>query len=174
MIPQIHTYLSNSTTFSYDQRDAANLAFLTGRFSGTFAFDTNSNQLLDFSVFRGFALDFDSTSGFENSPYASALAVFNAAGVCDLQCFIGALNTGSYSVQYTANQYRLSFGDPLEGGIYGFGPGGSGRQFNVAGTVRVTGSIPETATWAMMLMGFGAIGFAMRRRPAGSRLTQAT
>jgi hypothetical protein len=24
-------------------------------------------------------------------------------------------------------------------------------------------SVPEPATWAMMLLGFGAIGFAMRR-----------
>nr|WP_240047570.1 PEPxxWA-CTERM sorting domain-containing protein [Sphingomonas panacisoli] len=27
------------------------------------------------------------------------------------------------------------------------------------------GAVPEPATWAMMLAGFGAIGFAMRRRP---------
>jgi PEP-CTERM motif len=27
-----------------------------------------------------------------------------------------------------------------------------------------TGSLPEPATWAMMLLGFGAIGFVMRRR----------
>jgi hypothetical protein len=28
----------------------------------------------------------------------------------------------------------------------------------------ITGSVPETATWGMMLMGFGAMGAAMRRR----------
>jgi hypothetical protein len=28
----------------------------------------------------------------------------------------------------------------------------------------VEGAIPEPGTWAMMLMGFGAVGFAMRRR----------
>ena len=25
-------------------------------------------------------------------------------------------------------------------------------------------AVPEPATWAMMLLGFGAVGFAMRRR----------
>jgi len=28
----------------------------------------------------------------------------------------------------------------------------------------VTGAVPEPATWAMMLLGFGGIGAAMRRR----------
>lgn len=35
---------------------------------------------------------------------------------------------------------------------------GSGRGFEVPGAV------PEPGTWAMMLLGFGGIGFAMRRR----------
>lgn len=30
--------------------------------------------------------------------------------------------------------------------------------------VAVAGAVPEPATWAMMLMGFGGIGFALRRR----------
>lgn len=32
----------------------------------------------------------------------------------------------------------------------------------------VSGAIPEPGTWAMMLVGFGAIGYAMRRRPKTS------
>ncbi|WP_294195782.1 PEPxxWA-CTERM sorting domain-containing protein [uncultured Sphingomonas sp.] len=31
----------------------------------------------------------------------------------------------------------------------------------------VRGAVPEPATWAMMIAGFGAIGFAMRRRQRG-------
>jgi hypothetical protein len=33
-------------------------------------------------------------------------------------------------------------------------------------------AVPEPATWAMMLMGFGATGFAMRRRRRGNGLAQ--
>jgi hypothetical protein len=31
-------------------------------------------------------------------------------------------------------------------------------------TYDVAGAVPEPATWAMMILGFGAVGFAMRRR----------
>lgn len=33
-------------------------------------------------------------------------------------------------------------------------------------TVNIEGAVPEPATWAMMLVGFGAIGWQMRRRKA--------
>ena len=30
--------------------------------------------------------------------------------------------------------------------------------------IRQPGAVPEPATWAMMLVGFGAVGYGMRRR----------
>ena len=45
---------------------------------------------------------------------------------------------------------------------------GGASQFAISGTVLgqagSTGSVPEPATWAMMLVGMGTIGFAARRR----------
>lgn len=38
------------------------------------------------------------------------------------------------------------------------------QPFNYRLTVRDVGAVPEPGTWAMMLVGFGAVGFAMRRR----------
>lgn len=35
--------------------------------------------------------------------------------------------------------------------------------------INLTGAIPEPATWAMMMLGFGAIGSAMRRRKTSVR-----
>lgn len=35
------------------------------------------------------------------------------------------------------------------------------------------GGVPEPSTWAMMLLGFGAVGFSMRRRGANIRVAQA-
>jgi hypothetical protein len=37
------------------------------------------------------------------------------------------------------------------------------NQFNYAIFSRSTSAIPEPATWAMMLIGFGAVGYSMRR-----------
>ncbi|HEU4968924.1 PEPxxWA-CTERM sorting domain-containing protein [Sphingomonas sp.] len=54
--------------------------------------------------------------------------------------------------------------------IYGLRFGGS--YILVTGTANgeVIGGVPEPATWAMFLLGFGAIGFTMRRRRAGAKL----
>ena len=41
------------------------------------------------------------------------------------------------------------------------------RQFRVEG---VSPAVPEPGTWAMMLFGFGAVGFAMRRRRSSPSL----
>jgi hypothetical protein len=44
----------------------------------------------------------------------------------------------------------------------------SGGSFD--GTVTILAAVPEPATWAMMLLGFGAIGLSMRKR-RGSRVS---
>ncbi len=46
-------------------------------------------------------------------------------------------------------------------------PGISGGSRQVALTITaVKSAVPESATWAMMLLGFGVVGYAMRRKPA--------
>jgi hypothetical protein len=61
----------------------------------------------------------------------------------------------------------------LEGSPDGFAIGGSGNKtltFSMASTravgdyVRVITGVPEPRSWAMMLAGFGLVGFGMRRR----------
>lgn len=42
-------------------------------------------------------------------------------------------------------------------------------SYGAQGTFTPTGAIPEPGTWAMMLLGFGAIGFAFRRRKSSQR-----
>ena len=46
------------------------------------------------------------------------------------------------------------------------------RQVRIASTEGGVPPVPEPATWAMMLLGFGVVGYSMRRRrtPALSQL----
>ncbi|MBB6505337.1 hypothetical protein F4693_002325 [Sphingomonas endophytica] len=50
---------------------------------------------------------------------------------------------------------------------------GNGAYGGQATFTPVTSAVPEAATWAMMIMGFGVVGFAMRRRKTVVRFSQA-
>lgn len=53
--------------------------------------------------------------------------------------------------------------------------GTSGGNASFAGTLSfaAVSAVPEPATWAMMLIGFGAVGYSMRRRGADVRMSSA-
>ena len=64
-----------------------------------------------------------------------------------------------------ATEFRALSNLPYAAGLQtlivsGFGGGNS----SYAGTLAFTPTVPEPATWAMMLVGFGLVGFAMRKR----------
>ncbi|MES2903747.1 MAG: PEPxxWA-CTERM sorting domain-containing protein [Pseudomonadota bacterium] len=98
--------------------------------------------------------------------------------------FIGAI-TGATSQQiFNLNPNGNNFygvqatgGDLLTGLSFGsFVPTGSGIQALNQVRLNLTPSVsavPEPATWAMMLMGFGAMGVTLRRRRRGNALLQA-
>ena len=98
-----------------------------------------------------------------------------------------SLNTSSASVDFTSavlsngtDSYPLSFlvsQGPNEfwgldttfiaAGQYTLTINGNNNGTGVlAGTVTISPAVPEPATWAMMLLGFGAIGWHLRRRKA--------
>jgi hypothetical protein len=56
----------------------------------------------------------------------------------------------------TTNTFYFGYDDQA------YNPDGDYDDFIVKAVV--TSAVPEPATWAMMLLGFGAIGFSMRRR----------
>jgi hypothetical protein len=84
---------------------------------------------------------------------------FTADG--DMAVLFGEALTGEYIL-------GLKFAD--ESGLFLFDfVDQAGLEFNINGfssgvVINPPGEVPEPATWAMMLMGFGAAGYAMRRR----------
>ena len=87
----------------------------------------------------------------------------------------GAGSSGKLSVNFAslllaggANQFTFSYaspsGDALGGAGGHAGPQGFGDEGFGISNVLLTGAVPEPATWGMMILGFGVVGAAMRRR----------
>jgi len=155
------------TSVTFDPR-GADPNFLSNP-GGTFRFDTDTNQLLSFDVGLGYPPSFNPAGDFN----AQVLNLFASAGPCDLACFIGALDGQSWSTfsPGTGVFTRLNFGAPLSGSVIDGVPSALPRfGFSINGIVRVNGPVPEPGSWAMMLMGFGAIGWAMRRQKLAGAL----
>jgi hypothetical protein len=72
---------------------------------------------------------------------------------------------GTGTTFFTASGSRVDFFNQSSNGLYRvntFSPGSS--NFVNATSSPAAAAVPEPTTWAMMLLGFGAVGFALRRR----------
>jgi len=89
---------------------------------------------------------------------------------------------GGSPITYTLNTNGNNFygiygsdGEQIQSITFGgYLPEGSGiadiRQVRLAGVQPLTGAVPEPSTWAMLLVGFGAVGASLRRRKSSPRL----
>jgi hypothetical protein len=84
--------------------------------------------------------------------------------------FLAGSSTTIGNVTYSLEEfsYRRYLGDAVQ--AYSATPGGDGNDY--AGNFRISAinAVPEPATWAMMIGGFGLVGFAARRRTTPTRV----
>ena len=112
--------------------------------AGSYAFAAVSDFDNFLALYQG---TFDPTSALTN-----LVAVDDDSGVGNNALLTNALLGGtSYTIVFS------SFSN-ADAGIYGLGISGPGA-INLAG-------VPEPAAWALMILGFGAVAGAMRRRQA--------
>jgi hypothetical protein len=81
---------------------------------------------------------------------------------------------GSDFIQALTGNTELTWTDLPDWGstnAYAFTAGGAGQNVLLGG-LSLTGGVPEPSTWAMMLLGFGAMGVALRRRKRPAVLAQ--
>ena len=132
---------------------------------------TFGNDLTASGAFSG-SLDFSNDlSGL----YSVIVSSSTPGAVIDSLSLTGILGTsGNFSATGSTNSLSLLV--PFTGsGNYRLGFGGTAPANGAAVTGNLTfrlEAVPEPATWAMMLLGFGAIGLVIRsrRRPGLSQL----
>lgn len=150
---------------------AAHEMTITGP-SGTF---TNSSVTCDTAAPCSFTnvFDFTTPEGF-NLASATISSVFTGAGT-NIDFSSVTLNGVEF---FTNSMGTVEFRTLLNQALT---PGGS-NNITVSGTSGGNASfagalsfaaVPEPGTWAMMLLGFGAVGFSMRRRRPSYRMMQA-
>jgi hypothetical protein len=147
---------------------AAIYAFdLTGAKTASFNIDTATAPTSSSSSFIGDQISYNAVTGTFGGTTQTATIGFGT--------FLAAqLNIGGTTLGFT------QYGGPDLFSLVSGAPVFNLGSFNLSSitsgpatiTIRaVSGAVPEPATWAMMLVGFGAIGFSMRRRNSKSYAT---
>ena len=129
---------------------------VVGTFTNTFSFTTIEPGFLQLSLSEvaGTAVNnIEFTSVVLNGVSA---AIFSAPGANEPD-FASLLNLATGAGSNTLVITGTSGGNGVFGGTIAFSPG----------------AVPEPSTWAMMLVGFGAVGYSMRRRKVSYKLQQA-
>lgn len=134
-----------------------------GTASGTFATDSTTGDLLTYNI--------DTTAG-------STLGAFHYDPSTSLIFGNNVFTSNSFVVVKTDSTKYINFAfvNPLTtGGIDAFKLGGFPNSYecnncgsvrNVTAGVATTGAVPEPASWALLVVGFGLVGVATRRRTA--------
>jgi hypothetical protein len=161
-----------SAFFAATPASAAPLLFdftgqsITGPVTATFQLDSNPvpDQINDQSAFGYGQVFFDNVAGVFNGQASTASSISFGTGIAS-QFQISGSPSGF--AQFGGDEvFTGPFSNPVfSPGTYTFT--GFGR-----GTLTVSSiaaSVPEAATWTTMVIGFGAIGFAMRRRSSARK-----
>ena len=107
----------------------------------------------------------------DSDPFYNILLTFASGGTLSgtytptTNTFVGGSSYTLDGLTYTLEEFsfRRTLGDAVS--QYVATPGGDGNDYS--GNFRISAlaaGVPEPATWALMILGFGAVGGAMRRR----------
>ncbi|PWG03660.1 FxDxF family PEP-CTERM protein [Sphingosinicella humi] len=122
---------------------------------------------------------FNSTFTFNvprTSRVGATLSNFGVSGVTNINFGSAFLNGTPFNlISFITPQGEAEFG--FASRLSSAGPhtlvvnGSSGGGGSFAGTVSVS-PIPEPSTWALMLLGFGVVGYSLRRRRQRAKVTK--
>ena len=156
----------NSYGFSYVVNNTSSSPVTDSRVSG-FAFDTDPN-ISGKSVGAGSVFDAIFTNGNYPVGYGNVEVCFSGAGSCaggggggvDMGQATG--NTGSFTLTFANAPSTIL----LSGFVDRYQSVAGSNATSNSAIGRQVAPVPEPGTWAMMLLGFGMIGFGLPRRQA--------
>ncbi|QNN64600.1 PEP-CTERM sorting domain-containing protein [Sphingomonas rhizophila] len=147
---------------------------------GDEVFNLTGSNFMGYTIDALFdATDFDGAGGFEaafnpnldpNGPAGSTTTASRSGSGSIIRADFGSngleaagQTSATYIFRTNATNYNL-------GGTFTAQDGSVAQRLNFSPTAAP--AVPEPGTWAMMLLGFGAIGFGLRRRrhPMGSAM----
>jgi hypothetical protein len=145
-----------STVLNFQGYNVPSSTTLVNLFFGTTGSTVNaSNNLLVGASYTPTASGCGNFFGVDPNTAAQS---YGANGLYFGGTCAGIFDTLSTSLNTTIGQaYTLRFDLAM------FGNSGNGTRVST-GALAQAGAVPEPATWAMMLLGFGAIGFQLRRK----------
>ena len=145
-----------------------------GGFTGVGGHSGTLNGTVDFSGLVGTTIDQNVADLFTFNDGFGGLFQFSVTSVKTVSYAVssGSSAIGIYLLGNTVDTNPLHLFDPtLTSLTLTFGSTG-GSPYSASATLSVPPAVipgvPETTTWALTLMGFGAMGAAMRRRPRTS------
>lgn len=151
-------------TFGYTLRNTSTAPTTASRINA-FGFDTDPDiveggaRILSGSVIDDIRYDTTVPNGIGRVEIC--FTTHNCAGGGGTGLTIGQSTTGRFSLQFAnTSMSTLSIGNLALRYQAVDAPGVVGGS----ATGVVTTAVPEPGTWALMLLGFGAVGFSMRRR----------
>ena len=159
----------------------ANAALVTGDNANLYAEPAFSDGSRYLAVNAGGTATLTSSTGFRSAslflgsadPF-NTIQVLSTAGTIlgtftGSQLFPGANGNQDLSLTNGRVFFTATDGEAAIGGFRFL----SSQNALETDNISFTAAVPEPATWAMMLMGFGAVGYSMRRRKTNVRVAYA-
>lgn len=146
--PFTFSFLGNSFTFGPGLGFASLFSVATA--NGAAVRSIFGSPSTDFTDRETLTYDQNTLGSFDSYSSLTPVSFTNGNNFLGLRATSGEKNY--YGFAYTTDNVLNSYGFETT------------PEAGITATTVVSGAVPEPATWAMMLVGFGSIGFAMRRR----------
>ncbi len=163
-----------STAFAAVPANAQSVTFtLTGSRTATFTLDDSIPDSFTSNALTGDQIFFNNIAGSFGGMAGTADISFGTNLLADLN--IQSSNLGFTQLTGAGDLFSGDPANPIfNTGTFSLSGGFTAGAATLTITRAAVAAVPEPATWAMMLIGFGAMGMSLRRRRRTENLSQAS